>query len=148
MKTHRIILAVALLAAGSYSVMAQNNKPAPNKPAVAAPKPGKYGNVNVEQFEKLSQGTNVVILDVRTPDEFAAGHMKGAKNIDFIEKDFTEKVAALDKNKTYLVHCASGRRSAQAAEEMVKKLKFTNVYNLEGGINAWQKAGKPVEHKD
>lgn len=103
----------------------------------------KYKNLGVEQFDKLRQQTNTVVLDVRTPKEFAAGHIAGATNIDWNAPDFAKKVAALDKSKTYLVHCAVGGRSAKASDKMAA-LQFTNVYNLEGGMKTWEKAGKPV----
>ena len=101
-------------------------------------------NIGVVEFDKLRQQTNAVVLDVRTPKEFTAGHIPGAVNIDWNGADFQKKVSALDKSKTYLVQCAVGGRSAKAAEKMMT-LQFTNVYNLEGGIKAWEKAGKPVE---
>jgi rhodanese-related sulfurtransferase len=101
-------------------------------------------NVGVEEFDKLRANKNTVVLDVRTPSEFAAGHMPGATNIDWNGADFTQKVSALDKSKVYLVHCAAGRRSANATAKM-NAMDFPKLYNLEGGFNAWQKAGKPVE---
>jgi len=104
----------------------------------------KFKNVGVDQFDKLRQQTNAVVLDVRTPKEFAAGHIAGAVNIDWNAADFASKAGALDKSKTYLVHCAVGGRSAKASDKMTA-LQFTNVYNLEGGMKAWEKAGKPVE---
>jgi phage shock protein E len=104
----------------------------------------KFKNIGVDQFDKLRQQTNAVVLDVRTPKEFAAGHIPGAVNIDWNAADFASKAAALDKSKTYLVHCAVGGRSAKASDKMTA-IQFTNVYNLEGGIKAWEKAGKPVE---
>jgi rhodanese-related sulfurtransferase len=104
----------------------------------------KSKNVAVDQFDKLRQQTNAVVLDVRTPKEFAAGHIPGAVNIDWNAADFASKAASLDKSKTYLVHCAVGGRSAKASDKMTT-LQFTNVYNLEGGMKAWEKAGKPVE---
>ena len=104
----------------------------------------KFKNVGVDQFDKLRQQTNAVVLDVRTPKEFAAGHIPGAVNIDWNAADFGKKVAELDKSKTYLVHCAVGGRSAKASDKMTA-LQFIDVYNLEGGMKAWEKAGKPVE---
>jgi rhodanese-related sulfurtransferase len=104
----------------------------------------KFKNVGVDQFDKLRQQTNTVVLDVRTPKEFAAGHIPGAVNVDWNAADFAAKASALDKSKTYLVHCAVGGRSAKASDKMTA-LQFTDVYNLEGGIKAWEKAGKPVE---
>src|SRR5690349_8558046 len=104
--------------------------------AVAA----EFKNVNPQEFEKLrAQKTNVV-LDVRTQKEYDAGHIPGAKLIDFNSPDFEKKVAELDKNKTYLVHCAAGGRSAKASAKMSAQ-NFKNVYNLEGGMRAWEKAG-------
>ena len=85
-----------------------------------------------------------VILDVRTPGEFSAGHIPGAVNLDYNAPDFQEKAAALDKSKTYLVHCAAGVRSARACEKLIH-LDFPNLYNLPGGFKAWAKAGQPVE---
>jgi len=101
-------------------------------------------NIGVDEFDKLRADTNTVVLDVRTQKEFAAGHMRGATNIDWNAPDFMQKVSALDKNKAYLVHCAVGRRSANAAAKM-SGMDFPKLYNLEGGFNAWQKADKPVE---
>ena len=101
-------------------------------------------NIRPEQFDKLCQQTNAVVLDVRTPKEFALGHIAGATNIDWQAADFQKRVSALDKSKTWLVHCAVGGRSAKAAEKMAT-LGFTNVYNLQGGLKAWQTAGKPIE---
>jgi rhodanese-related sulfurtransferase len=65
-------------------------------------------------------------------------------NIDFNAPDFDKKISELDTNKTYLVHCAAGVRSAKACEKM-GHLPFKEVYNLEGGLNAWKQAGKKVE---
>ena len=105
----------------------------------------KFKNIGVEEFDKLRKQTNAtVVLDVRTPREFAGGHILGATNIDWNAGDFERRVARLDRSKTYLVHCAVGGRSAKAAEKLMS-LQFTNVYNLEGGMKAWEKAGKPLE---
>ena len=104
----------------------------------------KYKNVDVQQFEKLRTDTNNVVLDVRTKKEFEAGHMPGATNIDVNAPDFEQKVAKLDKNKTYLVHCAAGRRSARACEKL-GTMDFKKLYNLEGGYTAWEKAGNKGE---
>jgi phage shock protein E len=101
-------------------------------------------NVRPEEFDKLRKHTNSVVLDVRTPKEFAAGHIAGATNIDWNAPDFQTKVSGLDKSKTWLLHCAAGVRSSKASEKMAG-LHFTNVYNLEGGLKAWEKAGKPVD---
>ena len=75
------------------------------------------------------------ILDVRTVDEFNNGHIKGAKNIDYLHNK--KKLLNLKKNHTYLVYCASGRRSLLASEYM-NQFGFTSVFNMSGGIQEWQ----------
>ena len=110
---------------------------APSKPAP------KTRNVNVQEFDRLRSGKEVVVLDVRTPAEYAEGKIEGAVLLDYRAPDFAERVAKLDKAKLYLVHCAAGGRSARACAKM-EALGFTNLVNLEGGMGAWQDAGKPV----
>src|SRR4051794_20936540 len=80
--------------------------------------PSGMKNVGVEEFEKLRSNKSTVVLDVRTPKEFAVGHIPGATNIDVNSPDFAKKVAGLDTNKVYLVHCAAGVRSAKACARM------------------------------
>jgi rhodanese-related sulfurtransferase len=84
-----------------------------------------------------------VILDVRTPGEYADGHIENSVLVDFQAPAFRDEVARLDKGKTYLVYCRTGNRSAGASDVMVG-LGFTDVYNMTGGITAWQAAGFPV----
>lgn len=84
--------------------------------------------------------TDFVILDVRTPEEFSDGHLKNATLMDFYESSFSDDLAKLDKEKTYLVYCRTGSRSAQAAEMMIE-LGFKNVYNMVGGIIQWRELG-------
>lgn len=92
----------------------------------------------------MSESPGLIILDVRTPNEFSQGRIKGAVNIDFYAKDFTEQLDKLDKDEPYLVYCRSGRRSGVTTEAMVK-LGFTDIRHLIGGIQAWNKAGLPLE---
>jgi rhodanese-related sulfurtransferase/thioredoxin-related protein len=103
-----------------------------------------YKNLSVDEFARMTADKQNVILDVRTPGEFSAGHIPGAVNLDYNAPDFQAKAAALDKSKTYLVHCAVGGRSVRACEKM-SHLDFPNLYNLPGGFKAWAKAGQPVE---
>ena len=109
-------------------------------PAMAA----DFKNLDVGQFEKMRAEKTNIVLDVRTQKEYDAGHIPGAVLIDFNSPDFEKKVAALDKEKTYLVHCAAGGRSAKASAKM-SGLNFKSVYNLEGGMRAWEKAGNKAE---
>jgi protein disulfide-isomerase len=103
-----------------------------------------YKNLSVDEFARMAADKQNVILDVRTPGEFAASHIPGAVNLDYNAPDFQAKAAALDKSKTYLVHCAVGGRSVRACEKL-SRLDFPNLYNLPGGFKAWAKAGQPVE---
>ncbi|MSU36800.1 MAG: rhodanese-like domain-containing protein [Pedosphaera sp.] len=119
------------------------------RPTSAAPPTQTAGapfkNIDVVGFEKFRSDTNKVVLDVRTPSEFASGHVPGAVLLDVKGADFLEKAARLDKSKTYLVHCAAGVRSVKACN-LLAPAGFTNLVNLEGGFNAWTKAGnKPVK---
>lgn len=100
-------------------------------------------HVNPTEAQKLIAEKTVVVLDVRTPKEFAAGHIAGATNINFLAADFAKAVAGLDTNQAYLVHCAVGGRSAQALPKL-EKLQLQSIYHLDGGIKAWEKAGLPV----
>jgi rhodanese-related sulfurtransferase len=84
-----------------------------------------------------------VIIDVRTPAEYAAGHIAGAQNIDVEAADFASKIATLDKEAPYLLYCRSGRRSAIAAEEMAKA-GFTDIVDG-GGMADLVAAGAPTE---
>jgi rhodanese-related sulfurtransferase len=135
-----IPMAAAIILALGVASNAQDPKP---KTAPSAA-PSAYQNVGVDEFEKLAADQKNVVLDVRTPKEFAAGHIKGAVNIDFNAPDFEKKVAALAKDKTYLIHCAGGVRSSKACAKM-GDLHFQHLINLEPGFKAWEKAGKAVE---
>jgi phage shock protein E len=93
--------------------------------------------------EALLEGGDVEVLDVRTPDEYAGGHIEGATLIDFYEPDFADRLAKLDHDKEYVVYCRSGNRSSQATAMMAEQ-GFTAVNDVDGGIVAWEAAGLPV----
>jgi rhodanese-related sulfurtransferase len=80
--------------------------------------------------------TEFVIIDVRTPEEFAEGHIENAINIDFYSATFRDDLDKLDKDQTYLIYCRSGRRSGLSIP-MMKELGFMEVYHLLGGIVRW-----------
>ncbi len=84
-----------------------------------------------------------VIIDVRTPEEFADGHIENASNIDFYSDTFRDELDNLDKNKTYFIYCRSGGRSGNALNIMAE-LDFTEVYNMSGGIIAWDAEELPT----
>jgi rhodanese-related sulfurtransferase len=100
-------------------------------------------NVQADVAAKLVAEGKVTVLDVRTPEEFAEGHIAGATNINFMAKDFSTEITKLDTNKVYLVHCASGGRSKRCLPQL-KQLGLKQIYHLDGGFSAWEEAGKPV----
>ncbi len=135
----RLVCLTALLFV-PFGVSAAPTAPNPGEPAPAK----KVSHVDAAGAAKLlADKKQVVVLDVRTPAEFEEGHIAGAKNIDFQAKDFADKLGALDKSQTYLVHCAAGGRSTRSLETF-QKLGFTSIVHLDGGMNAWKKAGQPV----
>ena len=96
--------------------------------------------VKTEEFAEMMAQKDVRLIDVRTPKEYAEGHLAGAENIDVKAADFAERIK--DIKGTVAVYCRSGKRSLKAAEQLVKQ--GCTVYNLDGGILAWHKAGKPT----
>ncbi len=101
------------------------------------------GKLDPGAFEKGVAQSGAQIVDVRTPQEFGSGHLDGALNMDISAPKFAENIARLDKNKPVYVYCAVGGRSASASNYLVKQ-GFAKVYDLSGGISAWQRAGKKV----
>ena len=87
-----------------------------------------------------------VVLDVRTPAEHAAGRIAGAVNVNVDAPDFEARIAALDRSKTYLVHCSANVPNGRSARAMrtMNQLGFDTVENLVGGYNAWVEAGGGV----
>lgn len=106
---------------------------------------GSAGAVDLgpAEFQAKAQEAGVILLDVRTAGEFAAGHIEGAINIDVEGMTFESEIKTLDNTKTYAIYCQSGRRSRIAVETM-NKAGFTNLFNLDQGIGSWQSAGLPV----
>ena len=100
-------------------------------------------DLSVTDFSSKVAEAGVITLDVRTPGEFAEGHIEGAQLIDFQSGNFENEISALDKNATYAVYCRSGNRSGQAVKVM-HDAGFHNVYNLNGGVIDWANAGLPL----
>ena len=86
---------------------------------------------------------DLVVLDVRTPEEFAEGHLANAVNVDFYAADFSSQLAALDPDARYVLYCRSGNRSGQTVD-MMDELGFSDVVEVNGGILAWEQAGLPI----
>ncbi|MCU0445585.1 MAG: thioredoxin domain-containing protein [Microscillaceae bacterium] len=104
-----------------------------------------YQRVSAQDFaQKLQKSTQAQLLDVRTEGEFAERHLAKALNINYNGGEFAQKIAQLDKAKPTFVYCLSGSRSRGAAAVLLKA-GFKQVYDLEGGILAWQSAGLDFE---
>ena len=95
--------------------------------------------VSPDAAKALIAAGDVTVIDVRTPEEFAAGHVAGATNINVESADFGDRIEALDASDAYVVYCRSGRRSAFAAD-LMKQARFTDVADA-GGLDALIAAG-------
>jgi rhodanese-related sulfurtransferase len=113
-------------------------------PAEVIPTAQRVADVDAASAAALLAENNVIVIDVRTPAEFATGHLSGATNINFHDDDFADRLARLDRDRIYLVHCASGRRSQESLSTFAA-LDFKSIFHLAGGMKAWRSAGLPVE---
>ncbi|MEI8082302.1 MAG: rhodanese-like domain-containing protein [Actinomycetes bacterium] len=120
-----------------------SNGATPGSTPISVASPAGVQHMSVSQFSSAIAEPGVVLLDVRTPAEFAAGHLPGARNVDFENPNFPSQLAALDKNATYALYCRSGNRSGQALVQM-ESAGFTQIYDLTYGIAAWETRGGPV----
>lgn len=101
--------------------------------------------VDAAEFDKDIHQPDVQVFDVRTAGEFSTGHLPNALQADYTKKaEFRERVQYLDKKKPVYIYCLSGGRSSAAAKWM-RENGFADVVELEGGINAWKQAGKPLD---
>jgi len=96
--------------------------------------------------QKIAAVTNSQVIDVRTPEEFAAGHLDQAINIDWLDDNFEANVQKLDKTKPVFVYCKTNTRSPRAARKL-EELGFTTIYNMQGGLLKWDAEGlsKPTD---
>lgn len=102
-----------------------------------------FSNISVKEANMmLSSANDIVLIDVRTPEEFAQGHVANARNIDFRAPDFATKVQSLPHDKTLIVYCRSGNRSGQSMQ-VFSHFGYRNVKNVVGGISAWESVGMP-----
>lgn len=135
-------LAIAALLVTSLAACGDEADPVQVAPANA----DSVGVENVRLVSPTEAATIVadppdglVVLDVRTPEEFASGHLDGAAVVDFYSEDFADQLAGLDRSVPYVVYCQSGNRSGQATA-MMAELGFTDVVDVDGGIAAWAAA--------
>lgn len=105
--------------------------------------------LNADEFETAisSKDSTIQLLDVRTPAEYSSGHIKGSLLADWNnQSEFNRRVSFIDKDKPLYVYCLGGGRSAKAAEKL-REEGYKNVYELQGGVNAWKAANKTLEGK-
>ncbi|WP_459213009.1 rhodanese-like domain-containing protein [Aquimarina rhabdastrellae] len=99
--------------------------------------------ITIPQMETLLDNKEVQLIDVRTPEEYAQGHIKGAVNINYKDDDFSTLITKVDTSKPVIVYCARGGRSRQSAK-LMKNAGFKKIYDLEGGITAWKMEQKEI----
>lgn len=153
-KTRAMKLRFAILGSALFLISCGGNSQNTPEPAASvktenATQPAQTAkNVSVDAFERMiEERANAIVLDVRTPDEVAAGRVACGEHIDFYDANFRSRLKTLDHSAPVLVYCAVGGRSGQAMD-MLKSEGFAEVYNLDGGINAWRAAGKPTVNCD
>lgn len=83
---------------------------------------------------------NVQLVDVRTPKEFAQGHIKNALNINYFSENFADSLQLLDKDKPVYIYCRSGKRSGKSISKF-KEAGFNTIYELDGGLLNWRSGG-------
>ncbi len=144
-KIFRLLVPTALLVIGAILMSgcapAQIETPSPEAPAQI------IENVTPQEaFTLIQENQNnpaFVIIDVRTQEEFAEGHIENAVIIDYYSETFRDDINQLDKSKTYFIYCRSGNRSGKALNIMAG-LGFQEVYNMLGGIIEWNAEGLPT----
>ena len=130
-----IILSIVILAI--FSGCISDTKPSEKS---------RYTDISVQQGKEMVDRGEVFILDVRTPEEYAAGHIKGSTLLalqDIPEQELGEKLKDIPKDRKILVYCRTDRRSTQASQILVEN-GFSEVYNMKGGIIGWMNAGYEV----
>lgn len=149
MTTSRPVLAVVLIAAISIAACggSDTSSPVVSTEAQQAPEADATG-VRVVAAQQAAATIadapdDLVILDVRTQEEFDEGHIEGAMLLDFYRDDFADALAAFDPEVPYVLYCRSGNRSS-GARAIMSDLGFRSVEDVDGGIVGWQQAGLPI----
>jgi rhodanese-related sulfurtransferase len=133
------------LVAASCTTTSPESAANPTAPPAASPLVARdpVRHLAPAAFADAIRQTGVILIDVRTPAEYATGYIASARNIDVNAADFAQRIAALDKAGRYALYCRTGHRSATAAAQMAAA-GFTNVVDLAGGITAWVADGRPI----
>jgi len=134
-----LLIAAALTVAAITTVSACS----PSAPTSSSTTPATGAHLAASSFSTAIRVPGTIVLDVRTPAQYASGHLPAAQNINIEGTDFATRITALDKDATYAVYSHSGNRSGAALEQMTAA-GFTHVYDLAGGTGAWQSMGRPI----
>jgi rhodanese-related sulfurtransferase len=136
------IFAVICISAPSYAQPAKEPPSAAAKGQVTTIKKLSPKDAH-ELIQKNKGNPNFVIIDIRTPEEFESGHIQDAANMNYHSDAFVDDLNKLDKDKTYLVYCRTGRRSSDAVSIMARQ-GFKDIYRIDGDIVKWKAEGLPV----
>lgn len=134
---------LATVSIGLAGCSSESEPAAVQGPGTAVQAPASPERVDATGFSAAVASPGVTIIDVRTPQEFAAGHIEGAVNYNVEGPDFLNQISTLDPTGTYAVYCQSGNRS-QVAVAAMSDNGVNGIYELETGISGWQGAGLPV----
>lgn len=97
----------------------------------------EFEKLNVVQFKKEIQSDSVLLIDVRTPEEYKAGHIENARNWNFYDENFLSLFEEIEKDKPIYLYCKSGGRSSSAANKLTE-MGYKNIHELKGGMEAWK----------
>ena len=145
-KSIATVLVIGVVGFGSLTACGSDSDSASTATTpAAAGQPAGFTTVSADAAASIIDDApeDLVVLDVRTAEEYAEGHIDGAVQLDFYSPDFAEQLAQLDPTVPYVVYCRSGNRSGQTVPIM-EELGFTSVADVDGGIVAWQNSGLPV----
>lgn len=142
---HFILIAAVLISVSCKSDASKSEVQGETAENLVTPSQNSVKNISAAEVKTLMQDNpEIEILDVRTPAEYRAGHLKKSDNVDIFGSDFSKTIKNLDPEKTYLVYCAVGGRSNQAAQ-LMKQQGFNNVYNSKDGFTSLKRVGIEVE---
>lgn len=128
------VVAVSLLAVGCSNAQEENNEESGQEQTQVT---AVAQLVNKKEFTKLLDKEGRQLVDVRTPGEIQQGKIADAMEMNFHDANFQNQLESLDKEKPVLMYCAAGGRSAKAVQ-MMKSMGFKEIYELDGGYNAWK----------
>ncbi len=142
-KAFRPLFALVLIAVIAYGITLIPHQAADATTASTSIE-NNVPNISASEAQALiSKDKDVIVLDIRTAQEFSQGHIEKAINIDYYASDFAENIAELSPDKTYIIYCRSGSRSGSALP-VIKDAGLTNIFHLNKGFNEWKKEGNPI----